>query len=368
MFIRNNTIKPRPGGAKVEMAVELGGSLTSSAFVLPLTIDNDKFIDLDYENNYLFVIVKEYSGLRVHMYRAPDSSRIDLLKKNMDPTAFKFSNQELMLNRGANVNAQIYAYGTYAKSLSDSELNDLQLHLYEQLSRQEPKNQEIAAKMASLVQQVQTFQSCPYDKSVCTACGVAVKDWSNWNTVITNADTVCLEAINRFCIANPNHPYCGCWNSNSLTYNSNACRSYRNVFSGDNKMNNVDGLDDATLAIIKKKYNLCGDAAKDDGLPPKDDLMVSVDGCRASSSIQAPTGVTEVMPVSGFTGSTNNEVVNYFDTAKASALNSTSRVLANKIASQMPIKKMITDPFNDLGKANFTGSGEVKSWWNKGIS
>lgn len=360
LFVQGSTVQQRPGGARVVLRVEHGGSLTSADTVYTCALEGRSDIDIDFDSTYLLVIVKEYSGLRVHMYRAPGSSRMDLLNRSLGAATFKLSNQEIVLNRGANVNARVLTFGVYARALGDSELHELQAHMYAQLARLEPQNQETAATIATLKQEVVTLKeqltSCPFDPPVCGACA-AIKDWSNWGTVFASADAACLEAINRFCTANPSHPQCSCWNSNSAAYHTNSCRSYRGVFT-DGRCYMLDALDDNALKTVKQRYNLCGCTEETPrrgplgNLPPLQQFLVQVpsggDGSAGPVSMTAPAAAAAVagaLPMSGFTGDTSSGIVNYFNTARDPRQNSSIARAMNSRAATKPVKRVIADPF-----------------------
>lgn len=389
LFIQGSTVQPRTGGAKVVFKVEYGGSLTGADTVFTCAVENRSDVDVDFESNYLLVVVKEYNALRVHMYRAPGSGRVDMLSRPLGSTAFKFSNQEIVLNRGKNLNARVMAFGIYSRALGDSELHELQGHLYEQLARLEPRNQETQVQILQLQQQVQTLQTqltaCPFDAATCGACSM-VRDWSSWGGVLAAADSVCLDAVNRFCTDNPGHPQCSCWNSNSAAYHTNACRNYRGVFT-DGRCYALDALDDKAVATVKQRYNLCGcqeETPRRGGalgsLPPLDKFLIPLPGsagtggscgtAAGAAAGAAAAAAAGAMPVSGFNGATDGDVVNYFNTARDPKVNAAALLAANALAAAKPVRRTIADPFaNDpvTGKARDPlpeGQSDVKSWWS----
>jgi hypothetical protein len=100
---------------------------------------------------------------------------------------------------------------------------------------------------------IQSLLKCPYDKTVCTNCS-SVKSWCDTNQVM-NSSSQCRKSINDYCANNTANPLCKCWDTSSVIYNTDNCKLYRSIFSGEKK-SSFDVLNPEDLEYIKGKYGL----------------------------------------------------------------------------------------------------------------
>jgi hypothetical protein len=84
-------------------------------------------------------------------------------------------------------------------------------------------------------------------------CAASIPDWRSPDYSV--AADECKREIASHCTVHPESPGCECWDKKSDRYTSNACVSYRNMFSGKSAID-LKNLDAESLSTIKSHYNL----------------------------------------------------------------------------------------------------------------
>lgn len=213
-------------------------------------------------HTHLFVLVKKPGNVTLFMYPNIDNigmnseSRMIIIEKQLDGNeVVLLSNKSLIINRNKNITGHIFNFGIYNKAIDDSHVSLLFIHIQTELHKTNKLLQDLASQIKLLQDEVKNKNPCPYNSSVCKACE-NIKDWSNIANIILNADNTCLSQINNFCIANPLHDHCMCWNSQNSISRTMGCQNYMSIFN-NTKLVAPDNVDVDSLDVIKKKHNLC---------------------------------------------------------------------------------------------------------------
>ena len=211
---------------------------------------------------YFFVIMKNNQGIKINVYpnigdvSSTPSFVINALAVNTEANSdVLLSNKEMIINSQQNLQAHIYNFGVFNRAIQDHTISDLYLSIQTEIQKGNQLLQDLAATITNLQNQLANKGKCPYDNTTCAACS-AVKDWTNVSSIILNATPECLQAINAYCTKNPSNNICSCWNPQNILSQTNQCRSYVSIFSGQSCVS-PDTVDDTTLDVIKSKYNLC---------------------------------------------------------------------------------------------------------------
>lgn len=204
---------------------------------------------------YMFAIVKDNLNIKLFVYPNIDSlsvtssNRVDVASLDIDPESdILLSNKEMRINGNNNLPAFIYNIGVYNYALALNSLSDIYTHTQKEIHKDNFVVKEFSKIIKDLVNEKESLKTCPYDEDTCTKC-VAVKDWSDMTDIVTNATNECLESVNSYCIKNPSHDKCVCWNPSNVQSKSEVCKKYVKLF--DNKD------EQQTINEIKQDYNLC---------------------------------------------------------------------------------------------------------------
>ena len=200
-----------------------------------------------------YFIIKDTDHIRVAVMNETNNTINEILRFNVENTDVTFSNKEFVMNRLKNWNGHLYGLALYNAALNDDNITSLYNHmLNEYIKYVNPNYLSMIQQYNDTISLLSQFTSCPYDKRVCDSCSTITK----WNTMeqLVSASAQCRNAINDFCMANINHPLCKCWNSQNQSYNSDACKMYRGVFSNKNVL--LDALNQDDIDYIMKKYKL----------------------------------------------------------------------------------------------------------------
>jgi hypothetical protein len=211
---------------RLKLQVRVG---SAAAKTCRLQGSSDDFVTVDTARSYLLAFVKDYNKYSVSMtdVGAPTLQRQVLLSAQFEaPDGLLLSNRDMAINGRANWNANLLAFGLYARALTEMDLATLAAHYGALLKASDPHYAELSSKAA----EAGKLRSCPYDAATCAACA-GVTDWSNNNTIMSTAGTPCLQAINAFCSRNPTHSHCSCWDMNNPQFDG-SCKAYRSIFAG----------------------------------------------------------------------------------------------------------------------------------------
>lgn len=212
------------------------------------------FINLDKDALTFYFIVKDTDNVRVLMMAEGSSTIHLILKFNISNIDVTFSNKELILNRLLNWNATIYNFAIYDRALIDEQVTTFYSHVItEYIKNLDPNFNEMLSQYNDSIGIIQALLKCPYDKTVCANCS-SVKSWSDTNQVM-NSSIQCRKSINDYCANNTANPLCKCWDTSSVIYNTDNCRLYRSIFSGE-KNASFEALNPEDLEYIKNKYGL----------------------------------------------------------------------------------------------------------------
>lgn len=251
IYIDNTNIVTNNEITKVEFNIEFG-----------LLKQKLKFTSVNKNYVYTFIILKQNNALSVNIFS--NIGEISTTFASMiqeDPISLSLnsdvllSNKELVINTNKNLQANIFNFGIYNKSLDSAMLNTLFQHIQTEIQKNNKLLQDIASIYYGLNKQIALQKQCPYSTEVCQSCS-AIKDWSNMSTILATASKECLNSISKYCKDNPKSQLCDCWNPDNLMSSTLQCKNYRNIFSGKECLS-VDNIDSKTLETIKIKYGLC---------------------------------------------------------------------------------------------------------------
>lgn len=353
---------------------------------------------------YLFVMTFNNSNIKLSLYQSLNENKIEIINAPVSSQMYdvSFSNKNMMINQYQNINGNVYAFGIYNKMLNDDDMISLQKHLFSQIQVLDPIVVEKNKIIDNLKSNITTLQSCPYDKITCESCK-SITDWTNVQAIITTKDVECLEAINKFCMDNPSHYMCKCWNSNDNSYTSTQCTNFRNVFTNKSCVD-IDNMNKTDLFKVKSTYNLCSCNEETVNLQPLkipeiDKFKIpAISISEGNSCSQGNTQTTETNDntnnennhedtdndvmnpngaFSGYTGDTTSKIVNYHKLpAKHNSLTLAAKnaTLARN-ALKAPVKR-IPDLFADIDtsripnntntNANVNNNSDetLKNFWN----
>jgi len=218
-------------------------------------VDKDhNFINLDKDVLTFYFIIKDTDNVRVLMMTEGSTTIYLLLKFTITNTDVTFSNKELLINRLLNWNSTIFNLAIYDKALSDESVSNFYSHIMnEYLKNLDPNFNTMLTQYNDSISLIQSLLKCPYNKTVASQCS-SVKSWCDVNQIM-NAPLQCRKSINDYCANNTANPLCKCWDTSSSLYNTDNCRIYRSIFSGE-KTASFEGLTAEDLEYIKNKYGL----------------------------------------------------------------------------------------------------------------
>lgn len=209
---------------------------------------------LNTSNIYLFVITKTGLNLTLQFFPQVIEMTSDIntgyVGVNMQIPLTEdvmLSNKEFTINGAANLQASLYNFAIWNKTLTSTTLNALYKNTQIALQSGNQTLTDLAIAYAEMQEQLKNANACPYDEPTCATCS-QVKNWSNINELILNGGSSCMNAIDSFCATNPTHPHCTCWNSSSALSDTEQCKIYKKIYKGEPQLS----VDDA-----KSKYNLC---------------------------------------------------------------------------------------------------------------
>jgi hypothetical protein len=208
-------------------------------------------IPIDTTKKYMFVVTKTNKklSLTLHDMSKKTGTPVKLINGHeLTEPSVSFSNKEMALNTHKNLNANVFAVGTYNLYLVDE--TRLHTHMYNEIFKTSDEFMTIARNILNMQQQIDAIKACPYDKSVCDQCNV--EDWTDIQKVMTSS-TECKQAIDTYCSKNLDDPKCKCWDPMNTAVE---CKSYINIFRKNNCFQ-IENIDVETLQKIKNKYNLC---------------------------------------------------------------------------------------------------------------
>ena len=250
MYIQKNSLKSINN---VQMGNLMFQYTNKDAQPCKLSKDHDM---ISFEKDVLtfYYVIKDTDHIRVMTMTEKNTNIDKLLVFNVENNDVTFSNKEFVINRLKNYNGSIYNLAVYNVALSDDDITNIHNHLTgEYMKYVNPNYIDIIKQYNETVSQLSQFSSCPYDKKVCDACSTVTK----WNdmTQVLNSSAQCRNAINEFCVGNPDHALCKCWNSSTSQFNSDNCKMFRGIFTND-RASYLDTLSQSDIDYIMDKYKL----------------------------------------------------------------------------------------------------------------
>ena len=201
----------------------------------------------------LYFIIKETDHVRILTMTEKNNSVDEILRFNVENTDVNFSNKAVVFNRLKNWNASLYNLGIYDVALSDDDITKFYSHLMMEYMKYINQSYiDMIKQYNDTLTMLSKSLQCPFDTNVCKACSEVTK-WSDMSQLLTSS-TTCRKAVNEFCMANPTHSLCACWDSKTTNFNSSSCKSFRGIFAGRNLC--LEGLSQADIDHIMSKYGL----------------------------------------------------------------------------------------------------------------
>lgn len=236
---------------------------------------NDTLIALDKGILTFYIIIKDIDRLRILTMNEKANTIHEIASIVIPNSDITFSNKEFMINRFSNWNTNIISLGIYKINISNEMMSNYYKHtINNYVTTLDPSYNNAIEKYNTVATQLTNIISCPFDKATCDKC-VDVKKWYG-NQDVLNASNDCKKMINTFCINNPTHPNCSCWDPTNAIFSNATCKSYRMIFSGDNsgiKTDIINGLSDSDIEYIKEKYasNFTKDQEEEKNVVDEDD-------------------------------------------------------------------------------------------------
>lgn len=251
LYIQANTIDVENNIQKGVLLFKYTDNTTSVPCVLS---PRDTTFTFDKINPTYFFIVKELDKVRI-VYAQGGSSRLTTIASiNITDTIATLSNKEMVINRFQNWKGSIFNFGVINEAIPDNEISSLFNAMYaEYIKLNSDEYMDLVENYNKLIEALNTSSKCPYDEATCTACG-SITSWSDISQILGATDE-CKKAIATFCVANPTHPQCKCWNKTSTDYGSSTCSIYRDVFDPASKAC-VNSISQADVGDLKTKFGL----------------------------------------------------------------------------------------------------------------
>jgi len=164
-------------------------------------------------------------------------------------------NQEMALNRGDAVIGKIINFGIYETTFTADQHAELDVFLKRACLLRSPIVTGMHEKLREATDALTSVKKTnPFGSDKITEkCATSVSDWRSPDYSLATED--CKREIASHCTVHPESPGCECWDKKSERYTTNACVSYRNMFSGKQSID-LQNLDEASLNTVKSHYNL----------------------------------------------------------------------------------------------------------------
>jgi hypothetical protein len=216
---------------------------------------DDSLMTFDKDIVMLFYIIKDIDSIRIVQMTEKSNTIVNkLLLMNFSNDDVTFSNKEMVINRFSNLNANIYNFAIFNYAMTDDDVTKTFNNLTTSYLKEINESYGTTVNLYNdAVDHINTLNACPADNQTCKACG-EVTNWCGTNNMLL-ATKDCKISLYNFCISNPKHDMCKCWNKEATYYNSDACRKFRSIFM-DNPQKYYDELSVDDLEYIKKKYKL----------------------------------------------------------------------------------------------------------------
>lgn len=214
---------------------------------------NDTSIVFNKDSVSFYYITKDYDYIRI-MYMTERSSTVwTLCHIPLFTEDITFSNKELIINRYANWNANIYSFAIYNAAFTDEDATYFQSNYLTQFTKNVNQSYiNMMNKYNTVVNTLQSITKCQFDENTCNICS-SVDDWTDVNKILKSSPQ-CKNAIDNYCKANPTHNFCKCWDTKQVMYNTNSCKIFRSLFGDNNAC--ITNLSEDDIQFIKSKHKL----------------------------------------------------------------------------------------------------------------
>nr|WRJ69846.1 hypothetical protein TetV2_00401 [Oceanusvirus sp.] len=219
----------------------------------------NKTYQIDTEKTYMLVFSRDGPSVVSRIYQLEVSTSTGSLVDSDEIVSIgdaqenlALSNQPMVLNSTGILNARMFAFAVFDRSLSEPQEVVLQEYFGE--------------RIREAVDPGAMPGGCPYGPAVCTnqyCAGVA--DWSRPELII-DSRSECKDAIDQWCKENPEHSSCYCWNPDDTRSTGDDCRRWL-TFLRRGECKDLNNLDEEDLENIKKKYEI--KCCEKDATPPK---------------------------------------------------------------------------------------------------
>jgi hypothetical protein len=216
---------------------------------------DDSLMTFDKDIVMLFYIIKDIDSIRIVQMTEKSNTIVNkLLLMNFSNDDVTFSNKELVINRFSNLNANLYNFAIFNYAMTDDDVTKTFNNLTTSYMKEINESYGTTVDLYNdAVDHINTLNACPADDDTCDSCG-EVTNWCGANNMLL-ASKDCKVSLFNFCVGNPKHDMCKCWNKEATYYNSDACKKFRSIFM-DNPQKYYDELSADDLEYIKKKYKL----------------------------------------------------------------------------------------------------------------
>jgi hypothetical protein len=263
LLINKSTINISNGVQSGDLVLQWTDSPVSELIHCKLNPTDTNFVFNKDDITTLF-IVRNTDEIKVLYMYGQQSSIQQIAQKSLTVTGATFANKELVINREFNWKANMYGFGIIDSAISDSAAISIHTHLYtEYIKATSTAFSELTNTYNRMYEYIQGINRCPYDSATCAKCST-ITNWSS-PTVYLTAPSTCKKAINDYCKNNPENALCSCWDINTTsTYNSAACRGFRNVF--DDASSCLNELSQTDITFLRERHKLISE--EDCPVPP----------------------------------------------------------------------------------------------------
>lgn len=232
--------------------------------LMPCLVNNtDTALNLEINKLYFYFMIKDTDSFKVYVMNESTNVINLVLNYKITNTDITFSNKECFINRFANWNGYLYNFSVFSKAFNDNDVSAFYTHfISEYIKNQDIVLDSLVSDYNSMIDTMQSYSKCPYDDETCNSCNGITK-WNDMNQILQSS-SACKSSINTFCSKNNTNDLCKCWDSTSTLFNSESCKAYRKLYSGevttekkDNTNVNQEGIVSDSLidtGLIKNTY------------------------------------------------------------------------------------------------------------------
>jgi hypothetical protein len=169
-----------------------------------------------FDNNYhLITLTKNSEFLKLYIDNYIDNTFNLPVQEPIQVFDNKFSNRTTTIldNIDNNIISYITHFGIYNKTLNLNELTTLYNYIKDVMLKQSDTYNKLLKEFKDVKNNMNSSKENPFNNNLIKDNCKMIKDWSNFDLIISKADDNCLKAINQYCQTDETFKQCHIWNS-----------------------------------------------------------------------------------------------------------------------------------------------------------